>query len=149
LAVPSIFCRHLREQQAGEAASADDQTIAANLDLCDIPDGLDRSHDGDFELQLRHLVRANWKEARVAKSRGDGAGGDGLEQRLDGADRADTAAQIAALRAQSNELDARASEGLIKLLFAQRKRYALEDRFNRRSRELQESLALFCVEHGR
>src|SRR5207248_9394562 len=93
--VPAVVRGYLRQEEASVAAAADGQTIPSNLDLPEIRDLLDRSHDRDLEAEALQFSALQREEARVAEGRVDGARGYGLEQRFDGAETPDTSPQVA------------------------------------------------------
>src|SRR5579872_6279798 len=93
LAIPPVLGGHLRQQKAGESSAADDQSIAADDDVLNAADDLDRTHDGDLQLEHLEFVSLNREESRIAEGGRHRAGGHCLEQRLHCAERSDAAAQ--------------------------------------------------------
>ncbi len=149
LAVPSILCGHLRQQQPRKSPAADDEPVSADYDLLNVSYRLDRPHHRNLQFELRHLLRLNGKESRIAHRGRHGARGNSLEKRLDRANRPDASPQIPVFRSQRHECTGGPAEGVVEVVFAQHGRTTAEHRFNRCSCELQELSALFFVEHGK
>src|SRR5207237_9538720 len=76
VAIPPVIGGDLREEEAGVASARNDESVAADRDLFDVRHALDRSHDGDLELDVVRLARLRRIGARLAEGRGEAGRGD-------------------------------------------------------------------------
>src|SRR4029078_9762900 len=62
VAIPSVFFRHLRQQQTAAVSQLDDQSVSADFDLLNRFDLALGREDRDLHLDADELVRHHWTE---------------------------------------------------------------------------------------
>src|SRR5262245_34077042 len=91
--VPLPLGGHLRQQQSPAPAALDDESVAADLDVCRSGDRLQRSEQRQFDLEVRQFSGIDCCEARILCRRGDRTALNDVTQRLVGFKVPDASAQ--------------------------------------------------------